>query len=155
RFPAQEALPLHRQVDQHQAREGEGAAPLREGRHARAGMAVGLGPVRPLQGQRRRDLPAPRRVLTPRGAMHRAASRWTGPWVAVAALAPLAPAAAQADPPGPKPAQRTGYSPYEQQTLERALAELKGVIDPKPEGKILEGVEIVRLDVFEDRDPLP
>jgi hypothetical protein len=68
-------------------------------------------------------------------------------WIAAAAIA-LASAPARAHQPVP-------YSPYEQETIERALAKVKGVVEPRPEGKILEGVEVITLDVFEDRDPLP
>lgn len=69
-----------------------------------------------------------------------------GPSIAVAIM--LAPVSAWAHKPVP-------HSPYEQQTIERALAKVKGAVEAQPEGKILEGVEIVTLDVFEDRDPLP
>jgi len=35
------------------------------------------------------------------------------------------------------------------------VARVHGVVDPHPQGKILEGVDIVTLDVFEKRDPFP
>jgi hypothetical protein len=66
-----------------------------------------------------------------------------------AALIALAPAAARADD------KRDTYSPYEQQTIDRALKKTAGVIEPHPEGMIIEGVDVITLDVFEDRDPLP
>jgi hypothetical protein len=47
------------------------------------------------------------------------------------------------------------YSPYEKETIERALEELKLELDPSPEGKTIERIDIVRLDVLEDRDPVP
>ncbi len=47
------------------------------------------------------------------------------------------------------------YSAYEQATLKRALRQYHATIDDDPEGKTLEGIDIVTLDVFEDRDPLP
>src|SRR5262245_31287229 len=47
------------------------------------------------------------------------------------------------------------YSRYEQESLDAALAQLHGVIDPNPEGKILEGYAIVTLKVFEPRDFIP
>ena len=72
-------------------------------------------------------------------------------WVASAALAiAVAPAPAWAREPA-----AGAYSPYEQQTIDRALKKVRGVVEPRPQGKILEGVEVITLDVFEDRDPLP
>ncbi|AKT38741.1 BamA/TamA family outer membrane protein [Chondromyces crocatus] len=47
------------------------------------------------------------------------------------------------------------YSPYEVETIRRALARLDASIDSEPEGKIIEGIEIIPLEVFEDRDPAP
>ncbi len=46
-------------------------------------------------------------------------------------------------------------SSYEQESLANALAVTASVIDPSPEGKILEDVEIVTLEVIEERDPAP
>lgn len=46
------------------------------------------------------------------------------------------------------------YSDYEQDTVERVL--LGDVpIDPSPEGKIVEQIDVVPIDVIEDRDPAP
>ena len=47
------------------------------------------------------------------------------------------------------------YSAYEKAALDRALREHHTTIDPGADGKLLEGIDIVTLDVFEDRDPLP
>lgn len=48
----------------------------------------------------------------------------------------------------------TRYSEYEQDTVERVL--LGDVpIDPRPEGKTVEQIDIVTIDVIEDRDPAP
>ncbi len=47
------------------------------------------------------------------------------------------------------------YSPYEQQTIAEALASLKATQDPKPEGKTVERIDVVPLEVIEQRDPLP
>jgi hypothetical protein len=56
----------------------------------------------------------------------------------------------------PPPAERLhDYSPYEKETIEQQLARLHLERDPSPDGKIVERVEIVRLDVFEPRDILP
>lgn len=55
-----------------------------------------------------------------------------------------------------KPISRTtGYSPYEKETIDRALEALGAKVDKAAEGKIIEAVDIVRLDVLEDRDPIP
>jgi hypothetical protein len=47
------------------------------------------------------------------------------------------------------------YSDYERESIEQALTELHAEIEPDPEGKIIEGIDIVRLDVFDERDPIP
>ena len=47
------------------------------------------------------------------------------------------------------------YSPYEQAAIDAALADRHEVEDPAPEGKTLEGIDIVTLDVIEPRDPAP
>lgn len=47
------------------------------------------------------------------------------------------------------------YSPYERETIRDAEAALGAAIDPDPEGKVIEGIDTVRLDPIEDRDPLP
>lgn len=47
------------------------------------------------------------------------------------------------------------YSPYERQSIAQAARELKATVDPEPEGKIVESIELRPLDVFEPRDPLP
>lgn len=65
-------------------------------------------------------------------------------------LAPRAAAAQQT----PK-SQTFEYSPYEKETIERALVATHHEIDPNAEGKIIESVETVRLEVLEDRDPIP
>ncbi|MDF2692658.1 MAG: rane protein [Labilithrix sp.] len=46
-------------------------------------------------------------------------------------------------------------SPYERESIDDALALVGGAIDPAPEGKILEDVDVVPLDVIEGRDPAP
>jgi hypothetical protein len=47
------------------------------------------------------------------------------------------------------------YSPYEQETIDITLERLGAQIDPEPEGKIVEKVEIITLEVIEERDPVP
>jgi hypothetical protein len=67
-------------------------------------------------------------------------------------IAAPAPARAQA-PPAAERAQV--YSPYERQTIDDVLAERSEKVVPRPEGKIIEHIDVVRLDVFERRDLLP
>jgi hypothetical protein len=65
-------------------------------------------------------------------------------------------ATARAAGPGAAPVSRTGgYSPYEQETLAAALRDRGTEIDPAPEGKTIEQIEIAPLEVFEPRDPAP
>lgn len=66
--------------------------------------------------------------------------------LAAAAAISLASARGAADEP---------YSAYEAETLKQALARVGGTLDPSPEGKIVEGIDVVPLDVLEPRDPLP
>ncbi|WP_437293706.1 hypothetical protein [Sorangium sp. So ce426] len=53
------------------------------------------------------------------------------------------------------PARREGYSSYESATIERVLSRLGATLEPAPEGKIVEGIDVVPLEVIEDRDPAP
>ena len=65
--------------------------------------------------------------------------------------AALASRAAAAD-----PQSLTGaYSDYEQQAIHDAQAHIGGAIDRAPEGKIIERIEIVRLDPIDQHDGLP
>ncbi|HKO90106.1 MAG TPA: hypothetical protein VJU61_03075, partial [Polyangiaceae bacterium] len=47
------------------------------------------------------------------------------------------------------------YSPLETERIRRALARTGGVVDPHPEGKRVESIEIVALDIFEEEDDFP
>jgi outer membrane protein assembly factor BamA len=59
------------------------------------------------------------------------------------------------EPPG-APASRTGaYSRYENESIELATARLNARVDPDPEGKIIERIVILPLEVIEPRDPAP
>ena len=54
------------------------------------------------------------------------------------------------------PASVTGeYSPYEQASIDEALGTRKMQLDDAPEGKTVEGIDVVSLDVIEKRDPAP
>lgn len=46
-------------------------------------------------------------------------------------------------------------SPYEQRMLQEAILERKGTIDEAPEGKEIEAIEVVSLDVIQPQDPAP
>lgn len=45
--------------------------------------------------------------------------------------------------------RKQGYSQYEQETIAAALASLRATLDPAPEGKTVESIEIVRLEVLD------
>ena len=68
----------------------------------------------------------------------------------VVALAPLGAEAQQ------KPTSRSfEYSSYEKETIARALAATGLQLDAAPEGKAIERIDTLRLEVLEDRDPIP
>src|SRR3982751_757268 len=48
-----------------------------------------------------------------------------------------------------------GYSPYEKAAIDEAVATLATRADSEPEGKVVEGIDVVTLDVIEPRDPAP
>lgn len=55
-----------------------------------------------------------------------------------------------------KPVSQTSeYSPYEKETIARALEALGLTTDAAPEGKTIRRIDTVRLEVLEDRDPIP
>lgn len=63
---------------------------------------------------------------------------------------------ATAQPAAPPPAMRlNSYSAYERQAIDDALVFLGATEDTTPEGKTLEGFDILTLEVFEKRDPVP
>jgi hypothetical protein len=47
------------------------------------------------------------------------------------------------------------YSPYEEQAIHDAESALGTTVDPTPEGKTIERVDLVRLDPIDPHDPLP
>lgn len=47
----------------------------------------------------------------------------------------------------------TKYSPYEREAIRQAKRALQTELEFSPEGKLIESVDIFRLDVFEERDP--
>jgi hypothetical protein len=55
------------------------------------------------------------------------------------------------------PARAAGskYSAYEREAIHRVLARDHGRIDPHPEGKIIERIDVVPLGVFDETDPVP
>lgn len=68
--------------------------------------------------------------------------------------APPAPAA-PLESPRPESPRIEGYSSYERDTIARALARLGATLEPAPEGKIVEAIDVVPFEVIEDRDPAP
>lgn len=47
------------------------------------------------------------------------------------------------------------YSPYEKESIRIALEKSGLTLEADPEGKVIEGYDVVALDVFEKRDPIP
>ncbi len=47
------------------------------------------------------------------------------------------------------------YSEYEMETIEQALSARRRTLEAAPEGKVIESIEIITLDVIEPRDPAP
>jgi Omp85 superfamily domain len=76
-------------------------------------------------------------------------NRWVGLFFAccVAALASVASRRASA--------QNSGYSALEQSVVEQKLDQRGLLLEPLPEGKQIEEIQIVTLDVFDERDPMP
>ncbi|MGH7435201.1 MAG: hypothetical protein ACRENE_05975, partial [Polyangiaceae bacterium] len=80
--------------------------------------------------------------------------RWRVAGACAAALVTAAAAAARAQ--APPPAERAQvYSRYEIETIDEVVASRHASVDPSPEGKTIEQIDVVPLDVFEQRDPLP
>ena len=73
-------------------------------------------------------------------------------WLLVVPILVVAarPARAQSVPPAALHAD--SYSSYEREAIDGAVKYLGAVEDPAPEGKMLEGVDIITLEVFERRD---
>ncbi len=72
---------------------------------------------------------------------------------AVAAAIAFDASATRAEPPAID--DLSSYSPYEQETVRIGLDKTGGSLEPHPEGKIIEGIDFVTLEVFEKRDPIP
>ncbi|MEZ4307848.1 MAG: BamA/TamA family outer membrane protein [Polyangiaceae bacterium] len=49
----------------------------------------------------------------------------------------------------------SSYSPYERETIDNGLQSTGRELEPDPEGKIIESVDVITLDVIEPRDPIP
>jgi hypothetical protein len=73
---------------------------------------------------------------------------------AVWALGVVSSARAFAAPP-PSAERANVYSTYELETIDTVLSSRHETRDLKPEGKVIERVDVVPIDVFEPRDPLP
>src|SRR5262249_30107933 len=144
-----EAEPVRRQVDHDQTREDERSARLHPPSDAHARLGHDSPPVRQVQGERARELPAARRAVNKQRRTRRALA------LLVCSFAMASRAAAQEHAPQPAEDHKT-LSPYEQDTIRHVLARRPGdVVDPRPEGKTIERIDIVALEVLEDRDPLP
>lgn len=76
--------------------------------------------------------------------------------VLAVASATLAAVSARGQSGAPPPAERLHeYSRYERETIDEVLRAHHLTIDPAPEGKIVERVVVVPIEVFEKRDVLP
>jgi hypothetical protein len=79
-----------------------------------------------------------------------------GAGAAARAEQPATPAPAQTRAGAPRSeGDHPGYSKYESATIARALARLGATLDPAPDGKIVEAIDVVPFEVIEDRDPAP
>lgn len=79
-----------------------------------------------------------------------------GVWLASSLAAGTARAQGRDEPRGaPAPRRVESYSPYERATIEGALGRVGGSLDGEPEGKIVERVDVISLEVIEPRDPAP
>ena len=61
----------------------------------------------------------------------------------------------QSGPAAPPATTNNELSAYEQETLRLGLANFSETLEPNPEGKAVERIDIVSLDVFEERDITP
>ena len=55
----------------------------------------------------------------------------------------------------PARADESHHSRYELDILATELEKRGAAVDPKPEGKTISRIEFVRLEVFDERDPMP
>ncbi len=77
-------------------------------------------------------------------------------WARALGVAALVAAPAVARAQAPPPAERSQvYSAYELETIAEVVDSLHASLDPAPEGKTIERIDVVPIDVFEKRDPLP
>jgi hypothetical protein len=82
-------------------------------------------------------------------------NRWLGLSFACcfgAILSAIAPSALAE--PAQRP-ERDGYSSLERSVIQQSLAERGLSLEVAPEGKLIEDVQVVSLDVFDERDPVP
>ena len=76
--------------------------------------------------------------------------------VVLGLLLPALARGAEALPTGPEPTTRKfRYSAYEQASIREACERLGVTLEEEPEGKRVEAIDAVRLEVIEERDPAP
>jgi hypothetical protein len=76
--------------------------------------------------------------------------------LAIVAATCVVPLRARADElPPPPPTSNSELSQYEKETLRLGLARFDETVEPDPETKPIERIDIVNLDVFEERDVMP
>ena len=76
-------------------------------------------------------------------------NRWLGLFFACAVASVLSATARRSS------AQNSGYSALEQSVISQKLGQRGLQPEPEPEGKRIEEIQIVTLDVFDERDPMP
>ena len=140
--------PLLRQVVVGQERKGQGTAALREARPPQTRLAHDPAPIRSLQNQRRRDVSS--RVA----CFVRQTSALIVCLVTSFFATPFT-SSARAQDTSPEVFPRPVYSPYERETIADYLRLHKATADDTADGKVIEAIDIVSLDVIEKRDPAP
>ena len=78
-------------------------------------------------------------------------------WAAPATADPALAASVQASEPAAlgQGSEHDGYSALERSVIQQKLSERGLVAEPAPEGKLIEEIQIISLDVFDERDPMP
>jgi len=87
--------------------------------------------------------------------MRPAPRRLRSPSLAIVSVVLSLSASARAQPPSEPESTTYDYSSYENETIRLVAEQLHARVDPHPEGKVVERIEVVPLDVIEPRDPAP
>ncbi len=97
-----------------------------------------------------------RRTRSFRARLEAQKGRWrAGITLCVALLASTGPVHADAGSSSQGQPSVRRWSPYEAESVALALRQVGGQLESEPEGKIIGRIQVVRLEVFEPRDPAP